>query len=109
MPSSEEFFADMIASARQAAGDFWADVRASTISACRSMAEQLALIAKGFALGEFTEQDVKADIEAVRKQLIASLAATIMKIEGLAARIINSALTAVRDAINNALGFELIA
>ena len=40
------------------------------------MAEQLALIAKGFALGEFTEQDVKADIEAVRKQLIASLSAT---------------------------------
>ena len=53
--------------------------------------------------------EVKSYLETIRLQFIGMLAATIMKVEGLAEKMVNGALTAVRDAINAALGFKLIA
>ena len=109
MLNADELFAALMQGARSAAKEFWADTREYSINACWSLASQLSLLGQGYLANEFTEQEVKNYLETIRLQFIGILAATIMKIEGLAERMINSALTAVRDAINTALGFKLIA
>ena len=109
MLNADELFATIMQGARQAAGDFWDKTRDFSMNACWSLASQLALLGQGYLAHEFTKQEVNSYLETMRLQLIGMLAATIMKVEGLAERMLNGALTAVRDAINTALGFKLIA
>ena len=109
MPSADEIFASLMRGAQQEAADLWETAKGFAINTCWSLASQLVLVGQAYIAKEFTKDEVKKYLETIRLQFIATLAATIMKIEGLAERIINSALTAVRDAINGALGFKLIA
>ncbi|MGV8831524.1 MAG: hypothetical protein ACOH2N_06070 [Devosia sp.] len=109
MLNADELFATIIEGARKAAGDYWAETRDFSVNACWSIASQLALLGQGYTSGEFSQQEVKSYVETLRLQFIGLLAATIMKVEGLAERLVNGALTAARDALNTALGFKLIA
>ena len=109
MLHADEIFAALMQGAQQAAAEFWSQARESSINACWSLASQLSLLGQGYLAKEFTAAEVKSYLETIRLQFIGMLAATIMKVEGLAEKMVNGALTAVRDAINTALGFKLIA
>lgn len=109
MLNADELFATIMQGARQAAGEFWEETRDFAMNGCWSLASQLTLLGQGYLAHEFTKAEVQRYLETIRLQFIGMLAATIMKVEGLAERMVNGALTAVRDAINTALGFKLIA
>lgn len=109
MPSADEIFAGLMQGAREEAAELWEEAKEFSINTCWSLASQLALVGRAFVAGEFTKAELMKYLETIRLQFIATLAAAIMKVEGLAERMVNAALTAVRDAINSALGFKLIA
>ena len=109
MPLADELFSKLVERAQEVAGQDWVNLRDASSQACRSMAEQLALIAHGRATGQITNAQAERHIADVRDQAMAMLAMVQMMTEAMAEQIVNSGLDAVKDLFNAAAGFKLIA
>jgi hypothetical protein len=99
----------MTAQAAATAGASWSAIQQAATTELQGLAQRLVLLTQGYQNGEVTKDMVQSHLKTMRYHVIATIAMLTVMVEATIEKIINSALTAVRDAINQAIGFKLIA
>lgn len=98
----------MLAGAAQIASNQWQDISNAALVEFRALAQRLVLIVQLHARGEITVAMARRHLRTARFHVIATIAMLTVMVEATAERVVNAALTAVRDVINTAAGFALI-
>ena len=104
-----ELTSSMIAEASAVAGTGWKEVKQAAIVEFQGLAERLVAITRAYVEQEMTKAMVKRHLSTMRYHVIATIAMLTVLVEATVEKMVNKALTIVRDAINQAIGFALIA
>lgn len=98
----------MLSGAATTAGNAWSQIQSAAVVEIRGLAQRLAAIAAAFVSGQITKDMARRHLRTARFHVIATIAMLTSVVEAAVERIINAALTAVRDAVNTAIGFTLV-
>jgi len=106
---SDEIFNQITQKAAHIAGNAWNEMRQAATVEFEGLARRIVMLVEGFLNDEITKSMAQGHLANMRYHVIATIAMLTMMTQGAVERIVNGALTVVRDAINKAAGFALIA
>lgn len=101
-------FNTLFTEAKQTAGAAWDEIRSFVKIEFKGLARQIKEIGKALERGEIKLRTARTLFKMARNNLIAAVATTTTLVLAAAQRIINAALTAIKDLVNGALGLVLI-
>ena len=105
----DQLGASMLAEAARVAKDQWAVIRQAATIEIQGLAQRLVSITNAFLAQEITQTMAQRHLRTARNHVVAVIAMLTSMVEAAAEKIINATLTVVRDAVNTAIGFTLIA
>ena len=98
----------MLSEASGIAKDAWTNIRQAATVEIRGLAQRLVSLTNAFLLGEITRTMAKRHLRQARLHVIATIAMLTSMVEAAVEKIINAALTAIRNVVNTAIGFTLV-
>lgn len=105
---TDHLFSQMFGAAKSAAGADWDQVRGLMKIELKSMGRQIKEVGKGVATGDINQKTAQALVHMMRNGGAAMLAAMSTLTLARAEKIVDSALGAIRDTVNGAVGFEAV-
>jgi hypothetical protein len=106
--NAQDIGGKIITQASAIAADRWKDIADAATIELKGLAQRLVLIVEGVGTGQLSRDSAIRHFAAAKFHVIAVVAMLTVMIEAAIERIVNGALTVVRDAINAAAGFALI-
>lgn len=91
------------------AGNAWNEMRQAATVEFEGLARRIVMLVEGYRNDEITKNMAQGHLANMRYHVVATIAMLTMMTQGTVEKIVNGALTVVRDAINKAAGFALLA
>jgi hypothetical protein len=99
----------MIAEASAVAGAGWKDIKQAAMVEFQGLAQRLVTLTRAYIDKEMTQSMVKRHLRTMRYHVVATIAMLTVLLEATIEKMVNKALTVIRDAVNETIGFALIA
>lgn len=98
----------MLSEAAGTAKEAWVNIRQAATVEIQGLAQRLVSLTSAFLAGEITQTMAKRHLRQARLHVVATIAMLTSMVEAAVEKIINAALTVIRDVVNTAIGFKLI-
>ncbi|MBB2701458.1 UNVERIFIED_ORG: hypothetical protein GGI66_006178 [Rhizobium esperanzae] len=99
---------DMIAKAADIAKNGWKEIKEAVEVEFHGIAERIGLILKAYANKKFSKEQARSHMRVAKGGVITTLAMVTMMTEAVITKIVNSAFSIVRDAVNTVAKFTLL-
>lgn len=101
-------FNSMVTAAKISASAGWSQIVSVATHEFQVIAHRIVQIGQAFALGQIDKIDAQGLMKLAKNHIVAAIATLTTLVLATVQRIINAAMTAVRDVVNTAVGFVLL-